>query len=118
MASVKMTDFVATGSHDGFLRLWNANAEDRILNPTAAIPIYGFIYAIALSKRMVVVGVGNEHRLGRWWRLNKVKNCLKIIKLPDYSEISRRIVEDDINTVSSSDEDDDDQYGESGAHSS
>jgi WD40 repeat protein len=79
-----MTDFVATGSHDGYLRLWNANAEDRVLSPTASIPIDGFINSIAISKRLIVLGVGNEHRLGRWWRLKNVKNCVKVIKLSDY----------------------------------
>jgi ribosomal RNA-processing protein 9 len=111
-----MTDFVATGSHDGFLRLWNANAEDRVLNPTASIPIDGFINSIALSKRMIVVGVGNEHRLGRWWRLNKVKNCVKIIKLPDFNE-SRRI-EDNINSESEDDDENDAASSESSEESS
>ena len=116
MASCKMTDFVATGSHDGYLRLWNARAEDRVLNPSAAIPVDGFINSIALSKRIIAVGVGNEHRLGRWWRLNKVKNCVKIFKIPDVTEL-HRIEDDDSNVLLSANNDTDGYSSDSSGHS-
>jgi len=108
MASCKMTDFVATGSHDGYLRLWAANSEDRTLNPTASIAVDGFINSIALSKRIIVAGVGNEHRLGRWWRLSKVKNCVNIMKLPDFNDCEGAEYSGSCGT--SSDEGDDDDY--------
>jgi ribosomal RNA-processing protein 9 len=109
MASSKMTDFVATGSHDGYLKLWHANAEDRVLNNTASIAVDGFVNSIALSKRIIVAGVGNEHRLGRWWRLNKVKNCLKVFKLPDYDVYQSNT---DENSASSSEFDEDSVDGD------
>lgn len=108
MASCKMTDLVATGSHDGHLRLWEANSDNRTLNPTASIAVDGFINSIAISKRVIVAGVGNEHRLGRWWRLSKVKNCVNIMKLPDISE--HKGIEYIESCTTSSDDDDKDAY--------
>lgn len=116
MASCKMTDFVATGSHDGHLRLWEADSENRTLNPTASIAVDGFINAIALSKRVIVVGVGNEHRLGRWWSLSKVRNCVKIVKLPDCNE--HKGVEYSESCVTSSDVDDFDDFSSDNASTS
>lgn len=93
LSSSHMTDLVASGSYDGYLRLWSVNADQKRLEETAAIPMDGFVNSIALSAKLIVVGLGNEHRLGRWWKLGSVKNCLKIIKIPD-SVIG---VEDELN---------------------
>ena len=93
-----MTDFAATGSYDGFLRLWKANAENGELHQTASLEMGGFINSIALSKKLIVCGVGNEHRLGRWWRLNGVKNCVKVMNLHNLSN------ESDVDYMSSEDD--------------
>lgn len=82
LASVKMSDLAVSGSHDGFLRFWNANAFTRDLRETLAYPMEGFINAISASPRLVVAGVGNEHRLGRWWKLKGDLNRVAVLRLP------------------------------------
>jgi ribosomal RNA-processing protein 9 len=44
----------------------------------------GFVNSLCFSKsgRYLVAGVGQEHRLGRWWRLRNVRNGIYIIQLP------------------------------------
>ena len=37
--------------------------------------------SFANSGRFMVMGVGQEHRMGRWWRLKGVKNGIYIQKL-------------------------------------
>jgi ribosomal RNA-processing protein 9 len=29
----------------------------------------------------LIAGIGQEHRLGRWWRIKESKNCVLIIPL-------------------------------------
>lgn len=45
------------------------------------------LYQPAMSKRTVIVaGVGQEHRLGRWLRIKEARNCLRIVELAGKSE--------------------------------
>ena len=43
----------------------------------------GFVNALAFSNdgNALIAGVGQEHKLGRWWRLNKAKNSVCVIPL-------------------------------------
>ena len=43
----------------------------------------GFVNALAFSNdgNNLIAGIGQEHRLGRWWRLKKAKNCVCVIPL-------------------------------------
>ena len=82
VASVKMSNLAATGSNDGYVRLWNASAEKRALQQVAAIPAPGFVNAIAMSPRIIVFGSGREHRMGRWWCEKGSKNKLTIMRFP------------------------------------
>jgi ribosomal RNA-processing protein 9 len=34
------------------------------------------------SGQYLIAGVGQEHRLGRWWRLKEARNGVMIIRLP------------------------------------
>ena len=84
MASLKISDLLVTGSHDGYVRFWKADTEERSLEAVAQWRTNEcFINAIAVSSRLVVLGTGSEHRLGRWWRLKGAKNRVEIFKLPD-----------------------------------
>ncbi len=80
LASIKMSNVVASGSNDGFVRLWTANAEERQLSALAAVPVQGFANAIALTSRLLVVGGGKEHKHGRWWNLKGNHNKLTIVR--------------------------------------
>ena len=79
--AVKVSDLALTGSYDGFVRLWKVNATDshsKSLQNVSKIPIEGFVndLAVSQSSKVIVAGMGQEHRLGRWWHkkgnLNKV----------------------------------------------
>lgn len=87
-ASLAHTDLIATGSSDGALRLWRVDLNDSYLEEVAHLSVPGFINGLAFgsSGSVVVAAVGNEHRLGRWERMNssQAKNGLQIIKLPKF----------------------------------
>lgn len=44
----------------------------------------GFVNSLQFSPEgdFLLVSVGQEHRLGRWWRIKQAKNALYIIPLP------------------------------------
>ena len=72
LSTLHMSDVAVSGSYDGFVRIWEARADERRLRPIRAVAVPGFINALAISQRdprIIVAGTGNEHRLGRWWRL-------------------------------------------------
>ncbi|OQS05893.1 U3 small nucleolar RNA-interacting protein [Thraustotheca clavata] len=88
IAVLPRTDLVATGSSDGFVRLWRANLQARKLESVAAIPVPGFVNSLAFPKdgRYLVAGIGKEHRLGRWEVQKQAKNGVVIIALPSVDE--------------------------------
>ena len=82
------SDVCATGSNDGYLRLWKVQTgstnSERGLSPLdAKIPLDGYINSIAMGPkvRFAVVAKGQEHRLGRWNPVKRAKNRLAIVKL-------------------------------------
>ena len=101
IASIKGSDVVATGSNDGYLRLWKVvtsgsnvtNKKDSrggAIEVIGEIPIHGFINGIALSSKAKfgVLAVGQEHRCGRWERVPRAKNRIAIVKLQDFVDES------------------------------
>jgi len=86
-ASLGGSNFAATGSNDGYLRLWQVStgdkAADRGLEAICKIPLFGYINDIAIGPkaRFCVAAVGQEPRLGRWERIAKSKNRFAIIQL-------------------------------------
>lgn len=83
VAAVKNCDLVASGSCDSCIRLWKCQSHYRALRPLFTIPLTGFVNTIAFSQNgdFLVAGTGQEHRLGRWWRMKNAKNNLYIIPL-------------------------------------
>ncbi|TYZ59333.1 hypothetical protein PybrP1_008513 [[Pythium] brassicae (nom. inval.)] len=88
VAVMPRTDLVASGSSDGLIRLWKADLKERKLAPVATIPVPGYVNALVFDSkaRFLLAGVGQEHRLGRWERLKRVKNGIAIIALPNVDE--------------------------------
>lgn len=83
VAALLNTDLVATGSHNASVRLWQCGEGFRQLDPLCDIPLVGFINSLKFSSAgdFLVAGVGQEHRLGRWWRIKEARNSVCIIPL-------------------------------------
>ena len=49
-----------------------------------AVPLTGFVngLVVAPSGRFVVAAVGQEHRLGRWFRVREARNGCAVVNLP------------------------------------
>lgn len=91
IAVVVNTDLVATGSCDGCVRLWQTNPNARKLQQINSISVGGFINGLAFNAdgTKLYVAVGQEHRLGRWWRHKDAKNNIVIVDIKLQSTSSK-----------------------------
>lgn len=107
VAALKGSDLVASGSDDGFLRLWQASLTPQghgsSLKPVAALPCPGYVNGLAFGRsgELLVAAVGKEHRLGRWAPVKEARNGVLVVRLP---EQERGIGEDDDSDGSGSEE--------------
>jgi len=83
IATLTNTDLVASGSQDGHIKLWKCDSGFRSLSPVLNIPVTGFVNAMSFTSdgNFLIVGIGQEHRLGRWWKIREAKNGIFIIPL-------------------------------------
>ena len=46
----------------------------------------GFVNSLKFSSsgQLLVAGVGQEHKLGRWWSIKPARNSVVVIKLPKH----------------------------------
>ncbi|XP_059609446.1 U3 small nucleolar RNA-interacting protein 2 [Phlebotomus argentipes] len=81
IATLTNTDLVASGSCDGFIRVWKLESNFRKCVQVMEIPVPGFVNALAFTPdgNHLIAGLGQEHRLGRWWRMSEGRNCIAII---------------------------------------
>lgn len=88
LAALQYSDLFVSGSWDGFVRLWKISADNKSFSLVGQIPVDGVVNSIQIktmlssNRTLLVVGVGQELRTGRWLRLKHTKNCTKIIELP------------------------------------
>lgn len=77
------TDLIASGSYDGFIRIWKLSKNFREILLKFEIPVFGFINSLQFTNNgdNIIAGIGQEHRLGRWWSLKEAKNNIMIIPL-------------------------------------
>ena len=80
LAVAKMTNLIASGSNDGYVRLWNANVNDREISSLASFEIAGFVNGLSLTPNMLIAATGAEHRLGRWWNMKGNKNKIVVYR--------------------------------------
>ena len=80
LSAFPFTDLVASGSGDGFLRLWRAAPSANELSCIREISLNGFINSAAWSEdgKVLAVVSGREQRLGRWEAQKSAKNQLHI----------------------------------------
>ncbi len=83
VAALPFSDLAASGSSDGFLRLWRVDADSDALEPLHSVAVPGFLNALAFARsgRFLVLGVGQEHRMGRWRRDARGRNGIQILPL-------------------------------------
>lgn len=86
LTCVKMSNLAASGSSDGFVKLWHASADDHEMIEVGRLLCPGFVNGLAMSSRLLVAGTGVEHRLGRWWRMKGPLNKVVVYKLPDLGD--------------------------------
>jgi len=75
---------VASGSSDGFIRLWKFSSVGRgSLVQVGQIEQVGFVNALTFSSSgsMLVAGLGQEHRMGRWTSVKEGKNLVRVIPI-------------------------------------
>jgi hypothetical protein len=74
------SDLLLSGSYDGFVRLWRFNRAFSSLSPVAALACPGFVTGLQVQREpgglRLTVGLGCEHRLGRWWSTRKDQSTL------------------------------------------
>lgn len=100
VGAVPYTDLLASGASDGYLRFWRAATSaagslpaestplprlsgGSALQPIAAVPLIGHLNAISFARsgQFAIVGVGQEHRCGRWRRIAEARNGVHLVKL-------------------------------------
>ncbi|XP_014283002.1 U3 small nucleolar RNA-interacting protein 2 [Halyomorpha halys] len=81
VACVPNSEIFASGSNDGNVRFWNCADNYRNFTEFYSIPVKGFINSMVFSpnNNYLVLGVGQEHKLGRWSKVKEAKNCVVVI---------------------------------------
>jgi ribosomal RNA-processing protein 9 len=111
LATIKMSDVVASGSNSGDIKIWKAKSETHTLEEVGSISCNGFVNGLAMSSKFLVAGTGTEHRLGRWWRMKGPLNKVIVYKFPE-----ELISNEDSNVGENEDSDDEDSYSGSEHH--
>ena len=95
VATCRNSDLIASGAGDGHVKLWCAESSSHLngagssgsafksLHNVGNIQMKGFINALALgaSGQLLVAGVGQEQRWGRWSRVKSAKNGVFMTRL-------------------------------------
>lgn len=87
IATMFNTDVIASasvaGSCDGMIKLWKLGDHYRTITLLFEVPIKGFVNSLAFTSNgdKLIAGVGQEHRLGRWWRMKEGANRILVISL-------------------------------------
>lgn len=74
------TDLVASGSREGFIKLWKLENNFKSANLLFKIPVEGFVNALSFTSdgSKLIAAISKEHKLGRWTTIKSAKNCLII----------------------------------------
>lgn len=83
------SDLAVSGGGDGKLRFWKCESKPiPKISTCGEIDIGGgFVNGISVCARssILVAAVGTEHRLGRWSKIRKAKNGIRIVKLVNWN---------------------------------
>ncbi|CAK8694434.1 unnamed protein product [Clavelina lepadiformis] len=88
VASLTNSDLIATGSSDGYIRLWKCEGKFLKLTPLFNVSVPGFINDMRFTNNglFLIAAVGQEHKLGRWWKLKDAKNFIYVIPIQGNAE--------------------------------
>eukprot|EP00912_Choanoflagellata_sp_UC4_P002389 UC4_evm3s1505 len=83
VASFRLTDLASSGAADGTVKVWQIHSKFRGLSIIFNIDIPGIINDMLFSPdgSRMVLAVGQEPRLGRWFKHPIGKNALFVVKL-------------------------------------
>ncbi|VDK72649.1 unnamed protein product [Litomosoides sigmodontis] len=83
VAARRYTDLIASGSCDGFVRLWKVAEDYKSITNILSCERSGFINRLRFSDdgEEVVCAVGQEHKFGRWWKIAEAKNVITVFSL-------------------------------------
>eukprot|EP01114_Cavostelium_apophysatum_P023179 TRINITY_DN8652_c0_g1_i1.p1 TRINITY_DN8652_c0_g1~~TRINITY_DN8652_c0_g1_i1.p1 ORF type:complete len:445 (-),score=91.01 TRINITY_DN8652_c0_g1_i1:16-1350(-) len=84
VASCKYSDLAASGSSNGYIKLWKAPlAKNSKASEINSFAMEGFVNGMTFnsSGNLLLAAIGQEHKWGRWSKI-KTKNALKIIRFP------------------------------------
>lgn len=81
--ALKNTDLFVSGSSSGSIKVWRIQGEFQAILSHFDIAIVGFVNSLKVLNggSLIVAGMGQEHRMGRWWRITEAKNSLCLIPL-------------------------------------
>ena len=76
-------DLIASGSCNGCIALWKFSHSSKMFHLLRTIPAIGYINSLHFTSNVkyLIVGIGREHRLGRWQSIEGIKNSILIIPL-------------------------------------
>ena len=80
LSVVPNSDLILSGSNDGAVRVWRLVRSKKSLELLQSVPVRGFVNSILMTYAgdKLVVGVGREHRLGRWFCDKSAKNVILV----------------------------------------
>ncbi|RUS31507.1 WD40-repeat-containing domain protein [Jimgerdemannia flammicorona] len=87
LTTLRYSDLFCSGSWDGFIRVWKLADRLRGFSPLTQISVVGVVNDLKLlttnpgNNMLMIAGMGQEHRLGRWLTVKKAKNGSKIFEL-------------------------------------
>ncbi|VDO64698.1 unnamed protein product [Onchocerca flexuosa] len=83
VAARRYTDLIASGSCDGFVRLWKVAEDYKSITNILSYEQSGFINQLRFSDdgEEIACAVGQEHKFGRWWKIAEAKNVITIFSL-------------------------------------
>ncbi|KAK2705239.1 U3 small nucleolar RNA-interacting protein 2-like isoform X2 [Artemia franciscana] len=85
VAALQNTDLIASGSNSGEIKFWKCGENFRNLLTLQSHPVEGFVNSLHFCPTsdgaILLAGIGQEHRLGRWWRHKEAKNGILCITL-------------------------------------
>jgi len=83
LASLPYSDVFASGSCNGTIKLWKLEQNNKAFSLLKEVPMLGWVNSMCFTGegKKLIVGVGQEHKLGRWTKVKAAKNGVVTITL-------------------------------------